>query len=107
MPNKSIHFPEEVLDDIDEERGDQSRSAWVVEACRRELDGEYDDLGDLTERVEELIDRVESIEETQIGLVNFVDGATHWEPAGSRIFGYSGDKSTENEESQIDADNDG
>lgn len=53
MPSVSVYLPDDVLEDVDDRRSeDQSRSDWITQALRRELNHEHDDLEGLERRIE-------------------------------------------------------
>ena len=55
MPPKSIYLPEEMIEAIEDELDEnQSFSEWIQHAVTRKLEGEFDDLEELTEQVHEL-----------------------------------------------------
>lgn len=55
MPPKSIYLPDELIGRIEEDMDeDQSFSQWIQQAARRQLDGDFDDLEELTAQVDEL-----------------------------------------------------
>jgi len=67
MGNTSIHLPDDLREKIDDRRDeDQSRSAWIKQAIRRELDHEHDDIDEIERELEELKDEVATLKNALI-----------------------------------------